>query len=279
MFHRIIFLSSYLIAIVGNASAFVPPTTSLRVTAKHHFSRPPKPFTRHESSSSNTRGKTTALNANLSTAVATAAATRGINSHYLVRILFLRALAFVYTVAFLVAFRQNKALIGDNGITPARDVLNQVEERASEKRKQREERWGEQNNQGKTREPLPPSSHSDDSGVIGAVLKTTKMSRIIGDKLNSSNTFQNIREILWDRSDRMGRLYPTLLWFIPKEDRENNMNEWLDRIALAGIGLSLSMFVLGAANVPMLLSLWVCQRSIMSVGGPWYGFGWEPQVS
>jgi hypothetical protein len=56
----------------------------------------------------------------LSTAVATAAATRGIGSYYLTRIIFLRGLAFVYFVAFLIAHRQNKGLIGDNGITPGK---------------------------------------------------------------------------------------------------------------------------------------------------------------
>ena len=54
----------------------------------------------------------------LSTAVATAAATRGIGSFFLTRILFLRGLAFVYFIAFLIAYRQNKGLIGNNGITP-----------------------------------------------------------------------------------------------------------------------------------------------------------------
>jgi hypothetical protein len=36
---------------------------------------------------------------------------------------------------------------------------------------------------------------------------------------------------------------------------------------------------LGAANLPLLLALWTCQRSLMAVGGPWYGFGWEPQLA
>ncbi len=54
----------------------------------------------------------------LSTAVAAAAATRGIGSFYLTRILFLRGLAFVYFIAFLIAYHQNKGLIGDTGITP-----------------------------------------------------------------------------------------------------------------------------------------------------------------
>jgi len=218
----------------------------------------------------------TSLSATLSTAVATAAATRGINSYFLVRILFLRGLAFVYMTAFLVAFRQNKGLIGDNGITPARQILDHVEERAREKRKRREVWWLEQKTiaMGKTMEPLPTYS-----GGLFSIVKNTKIGRIIGDKLNSSNMFQNMRELLWDRSDRLGRLYPTVLWFMSKEDRGTNMNAWLDAIAMAGMGLSLAMFALGAANVPMLMGLWICQRSLMSVGGPFYGFGWEPQLA
>jgi len=28
-----------------------------------------------------------------------------------------------------------------------------------------------------------------------------------------------------------------------------------------------------------MLGLWLCQRSLMAVGGPWYGYGWEPQLA
>eukprot|EP00466_Bigelowiella_natans_P006493 jgi/Bigna1/135197/aug1.28_g9905 len=44
-------------------------------------------------------------------------------STWLTRIVILRSTAFVYFVAFLVARNQNKALIGDNGLTPAKDLL------------------------------------------------------------------------------------------------------------------------------------------------------------
>ncbi len=208
------------------------------------------------------------VNNSLSTAIATAAATRGIGTHYLVRIVFLRGLAFVYMVAFLVAYKQNKALIGDNGITPAKYTLDHIEQRATEKRQRREEWWKKQKEGGKTRMPIPvpPSEYS---GNLMTIWKNTKIARIVGDELNSSQRFQGIREVLWDRSDRLGRLYPTVLWFMSKEDRETKMNKWLDRIALTGFGLSASMFLLGSANIPLLLSLWICQRSLMSVGGPW----------
>ncbi|XP_011890128.1 PREDICTED: lipase maturation factor 1 isoform X5 [Cercocebus atys] len=43
---------------------------------------------------------------------------------WLTRIVLLKALAFVYFVAFLVAFHQNKQLIGDRGLLPCRVLLN-----------------------------------------------------------------------------------------------------------------------------------------------------------
>ena len=54
--------------------------------------------------------------------VATNAAARGIGSYFLTRIVFLRSLAFVYFVAFVIAYRQNKGLIGDSGITPGKEL-------------------------------------------------------------------------------------------------------------------------------------------------------------
>ena len=45
------------------------------------------------------------------------------NSYWLTRIFFLRFLSFIYLVGFLVSFNQNKELIGNNGLTPARNFL------------------------------------------------------------------------------------------------------------------------------------------------------------
>ncbi|XP_044089534.1 lipase maturation factor 1 [Neovison vison] len=47
---------------------------------------------------------------------------------WLTRIVLLRALAFVYFVAFLVAFHQNKQLIGDRGLLPCRTYLKSVQQ-------------------------------------------------------------------------------------------------------------------------------------------------------
>mmetsp|Transcript_10737 Transcript_10737/g.14008 ORF Transcript_10737/g.14008 Transcript_10737/m.14008 type:complete len:133 (+) Transcript_10737:178-576(+) len=51
------------------------------------------------------------------------------NSYFFSRIVFLRALGFVYCAAFLIAFFQNRGLIGDNGISPAKDKLDEAERR------------------------------------------------------------------------------------------------------------------------------------------------------
>ena len=40
-------------------------------------------------------------------------------TYWFTRILFLRYLGFIYLVAFLVSYNQNKELIGKNGLTPA----------------------------------------------------------------------------------------------------------------------------------------------------------------
>ena len=49
-------------------------------------------------------------------------------SYWLTRIIFLRFLAFIYLVAFMVSYQQNKELIGDRGLTPARLYLRRVGE-------------------------------------------------------------------------------------------------------------------------------------------------------
>ena len=47
-------------------------------------------------------------------------------SYWLTRILFLRYLSFVYMVAFLVAYNQNKQLIGTNGLLPADSYITMI---------------------------------------------------------------------------------------------------------------------------------------------------------
>ena len=148
----------------------------------------------------------------------------------------------------MVAYQQNQGLIGDKGITPARNVLHQAERRGRRTRKERDA-WLKE---------------------YGHAMPTWK--RV----LYNNTTYKNIREVCWDRADRLQRPVTTLLWLC--KDR-NHLNPWLNNIALAGLGMSLPILFTGAANVPLLLGCWICQRSLMAVGGPWYGYGWEPQLA
>ncbi|KAL9179644.1 hypothetical protein ACHAXT_008934 [Thalassiosira profunda] len=173
-------------------------------------------------------------------------------SYQLARILFLRLLAVVYTAAFSVARFQNKGLIGDRGITPARNVLNGAQKRGEIKSARRREWIAERNGYA--------SSHS-----VWAKCKN---------KLMDSKPADLFRDKFWFRTDRMDRPLPTLLWLA--KDRKN-LNPWLDGLANVGLFLSTIMLATGAANVPLILGLWLIQRSFMAVGGPWYGYGWEPQ--
>ncbi|MEQ2311835.1 hypothetical protein AMECASPLE_024630 [Ameca splendens] len=45
---------------------------------------------------------------------------------WLTRIVLLRSVAFIYFVAFMVAYNQNKQLIGENGLMPCKSYLNSV---------------------------------------------------------------------------------------------------------------------------------------------------------
>jgi len=178
------------------------------------------------------------------------------SSTYLVRIVFLRALAFVSGVAFLVGLKQNKALIGDNGITPARYVLNEAQERGRIKRERRLA-WRNETSTYSKRET------TQQSGVWG-ILSNTKIAYRIGAMIDRNTRFLRLRELLWDRSDGMDRPVTSLLWLA--KDREK-LNPWLDNIAIAGLLMSLTVFVKGAANVPVIFGMWICQRSLMAVGG------------
>jgi hypothetical protein len=74
----------------------------------------------------------------------------------------------------------------------------------------------------------------------------------------------------------MDRPLISLLWLARDRSR---LNPWLDGLADAGLVLSLTVLATGCANVPILLGLWLAQRSLMSVGGAFYGYGWEPQLA
>lgn len=50
-------------------------------------------------------------------------------SFWLTRVVFLRYLGFIYFIAFLISFNQNKELIGSHGLTPASNFLLNVGQR------------------------------------------------------------------------------------------------------------------------------------------------------
>lgn len=189
------------------------------------------------------------------------------NSFYLTRIVFVRALAFVYGVAFLVAKHQAKALIGDNGISPSRHILDQAEARGAVTASRRA-KWL---NSTMADRPIVYNGINPLKKVWN-LPKVQKVRRSIARHPKTNYC----RERLWDRNDGMGRPVTTILWLA--KDR-GKLDAWLDSISTCGIALSLLVFLLGAANAPILLALWVCQRSLMAVGGPFWGYGWEPQLA
>ncbi|XP_045122870.1 lipase maturation factor 1-like isoform X1 [Portunus trituberculatus] len=132
------------------------------------------------------------------------------DSYWLTRIVYLRFLAFIYAVAFLVALHQNKQLIGDNGLLPVKNYMQLVAKRAGSD-------W-------------------------------------------------------WERI----KAAPTLLWLA--EPWTTQVDPWLDLIAGAGLTLACVVLLLGAANVFIMLALWILYHSLVAVGQQWYGFGWESQL-
>ncbi|KAK2145906.1 hypothetical protein LSH36_648g01070 [Paralvinella palmiformis] len=128
---------------------------------------------------------------------------------WLTRIVLLRYVAFIYFVGFLVAFHQNRALLGKNGLLPANIYLKNLK------------------------------------------------NHVGGD--------------IWDQIQHA----PTLLWFV---DYENNIDWWMSAIALVGLTASGFVILWGAANMPIMILLWMLYHSIVNVGQRWYSFGWESQI-
>ena len=173
-------------------------------------------------------------------------------TYYLSRIIFIRALAIIYGVAFTIAWHQNKALIGDHGITPAKQILDAARKRAKQTKTKRVE-WAQSD--------ISHKSHH----------RNSKLSTI-----HNSTPYQFLQERLWDRTDEMGRPLITVLWLAKDQTK---LNPWIDGIAIAGFASSVAMLITGTANFPLLLIPYISQRSLMAVGGPWYGYGWEPQLA
>lgn len=198
------------------------------------------------------------------------------HSTYLVRICFLRGLAFVHLVAFLIALHQNRALIGDKGISPARVILDKAEARGAAKRERRLQ-W-RRNMRESSSLPRPQQNvQQNNANVNKPRLSVWKqLQQALGSRIDQYPALTHLREVLWDRSDRNDRPTTTVLWWAPHRD---NLNPWLDGIAWSGIVVSTVILLRGAANVPLVFSLWLLQKSLMNVGGLWYGYGWEPQLA
>jgi hypothetical protein len=66
--------------------------------------------------------------------------------------------------------------------------------------------------------------------------------------------------------------HPTLFWII----EPSTQNLFL--ISQIGIVLSLFAAFFGAANIPIMASLWLLYMSVVNIGQAWYSFGWESQL-
>jgi hypothetical protein len=63
---------------------------------------------------------------------------------------------------------------------------------------------------------------------------------------------------------------PSLLWLF---DYGEVLDELLDYIAYAGLGLSTFLIINGGANWFIMFALWALYHSLVNVGQRWYGFG------
>jgi hypothetical protein len=197
----------------------------------------------------------------VSVSVAASSAPSSSPTYHLARILFLRLLALVYISAFSVAKFQNRGLIGDAGISPARDVLDRSEGRGAARSALRREWLGGQEGERRRRRRR---------GVVGPLLARCWYG------LLECAPISAFRDRFWYRTDSVDRPLISLLWLA--RDR-SNLNPWLDGLANAGLALSATMLAAGCANVPIIFGMWLVQRSLMSVGGTFYGYGWEPQLA
>ena len=68
---------------------------------------------------------------------------------------------------------------------------------------------------------------------------------------------------LWERV----QVAPTLLWLV---DYKSHIDWYLDALAWAGLVCSGAVMIWGAANIPIMLTLWTLYHSIVNVGQRWY---------
>ena len=148
--------------------------------------------------------------------------------------------------------------VTDRGITPARKILDNAQTRGEAKSRQRKEWVKQRNKYAKAKHLVPRLVNKCKNSFSDSVLITF------------------FRDKFWYRTDGNGRPLPTLLWLA--RDR-SSLNPWLDTLSGIGLFLASIMLATGSANVPLILGLYMIQRSLMAVGGVWYGYGWEPQLA
>lgn len=195
------------------------------------------------------------------------------HSYYLTRIAFLRALAGVALVAFLVAATQNAALIGARGITPVCRAFNGRLGQAAELYGfERPSNTVTADGATETAHSVHASAHAS-SHLPGGAGAGWKFYEIIGDPIVVALQ-PSMQWWLHNVAPRLAMFMsePTLLVFTGCSDA------WLLAFALAGAVLAAFVLLTGAANALILLGVYALYLSISHVGGTWYAFGWEMQL-
>ena len=88
--------------------------------------------------------------------------------------------------------------------------------------------------------------------------------------LPADQYLKNIKKWNQGKIWTMFKRAPTLIWLL---DYEDNIDTILEYFALSGLCLSALVFVIGGANIPIMLTLWSLYFSIVTVGQRWYMFG------
>ena len=70
--------------------------------------------------------------------------------------------------------------------------------------------------------------------------------------------------------------FPSLIWFLDFQGQ--HVFHYMQQCALAGMTISMVIFIHGRSNAIMMIVLWLLYFSIESFGQQWYAFGWESQL-
>ena len=120
----------------------------------------------------------------------------------------------------------------DQGITPAKMILDNAQYRGEMNSQQRAE-WTKQRDQ-----------YTRPKHLIPRIIQRFKT------KLSDSQPMALFRDKFWYRTDGMSRPLPTLLWMA--NDR-SKLNPWLDNLSIVGLFLASVMMATGSANVLLIV--------------------------